>query len=131
MARIFDATNGTRPSGWALTRASSASYTNSSGVLSTAASDAERLDYNGASLALLGLLIEPASANQTEDGNDLTNAYWTGEQIGTEAAGTGPDGTTANRAFMAAPTTNDHRLYRLGLSGNNVVKTWSLYYQAV
>jgi hypothetical protein len=77
------------------TRASTATYYNSAGVLSTAAIDAPRLDYNPSTLASVGLLIEGQRANLLTYSEQFDNAAWvklsatvTANQI------VAPDGTT-------------------------------------
>jgi hypothetical protein len=64
--RILNATTGTFPSGWSVTRAAGgATYLDSSGVLQTASANTIRTDYiwNGSSYVVGGILVEPASAN--------------------------------------------------------------------
>lgn len=74
--KTFDFTLGTFPSDVTLSRASQATYFNSSGVLTLAAADAPRLDYDPSSLAAKGLLIEPAATNALLYSRDLTQAAW-------------------------------------------------------
>lgn len=99
MARIFNASTGTRPTGWAISRASTATYLNSSGVIATASANAERLNYN-TSATLLGLLIEPAATNLVLQCESMSTTPWATFQNGTGTisetanAATAPDGTT-------------------------------------
>jgi hypothetical protein len=51
------------PSGWTYSRASNATYFNSSGVLTIASADVARVDYNPNGLALRGLALEPSRTN--------------------------------------------------------------------
>ncbi len=60
---LFDFTTATLDPDITFTRASVGSRFNSSGVLVSEAVDAERFDYNSATLALRGLLLEPATPN--------------------------------------------------------------------
>jgi len=66
----LDFTAGTLPSAASFSRSSTASYTNSGGVLVTAAANAPRFDYDPISGAAKGLLIEPQSTNMA-----ATNAW--------------------------------------------------------
>jgi hypothetical protein len=88
--RILNATTGTFPSGWSVTRAAGgATYLDSSGVLQTASANTIRTDYiwNGSSYVVGGILVEPASANSVPSfTGSLANA-----SLGT--AVTGIDGT--------------------------------------
>jgi hypothetical protein len=75
------------------TRASSATYTDASGVIQTAATNAPRWDYaNG---VLRGLLIEEARTNLILWSRDITQSAWTkiGSPVVT-ATVAAPDGTT-------------------------------------
>jgi len=58
------------------TRATTATYFNSSGVLSTAASGEARFDYNPTTLAARGLLIEEQRTNSELYSEDFANAHW-------------------------------------------------------
>ena len=51
------------PSGWTYSRASNATYFNSSGVLTVASADVARVDYDPSGLAVRGLLCEPSRVN--------------------------------------------------------------------
>lgn len=97
------------------TRASTATFFNSAGVLTSAANDVPRFDYNPSTLAPQGLLIEEQRTNVFPASNDFANAtYWNvfGTAVATAGAGTGPDGL--NSAVNLAGATD------LTLSGNNI-----------
>lgn len=51
------------PSGWTYSRASNATYFNSSGVLTIASADVARVDHNPNGLAVRGLALEPSRTN--------------------------------------------------------------------
>lgn len=51
------------PSGWTYSRASNATYFNSSGVLTVASADVARVDYDPSSLSLRGIALEPSRTN--------------------------------------------------------------------
>lgn len=70
--RSFDFTAGL-PSGWSISRASVANYTNSSGVLQSAPIDTARLDYDPTTLVVKGILSEPQRTNFIRN-NTMVNA---------------------------------------------------------
>jgi len=103
------------------TRASTATYFNSSGVLTTAASGAARFDYNPSTLQPRGLLIEEQRTNSFPASNDFANAtYWTvyGTAVATAGAATGPDGLTSASNLAGATTTT--------LGGDNIEESISI-----
>jgi hypothetical protein len=80
-------------------RASTGTYFNSSGVLSSAAIDAARFDYDPDTLDARGLLLEEARTNLMLHSAAIDNAVWEGYNAGsgtdarTANSGTAPDGT--------------------------------------
>ena len=77
------------------TRSTTGTYYNSSGVLSTAAINAPRFDYNPSTLAPLGLLIEQSSTNLLLQSQTFTNASWTKTNCtAVDNVTVAPDGTT-------------------------------------
>lgn len=121
MARIFDASSGTRPTGWAISRSgATATYHNSSGIITTAAANAERLDYDPSSLSLLGLLVEPAATKTMQRSAELDNAYFTQNSSGVTVSAdstTSPDGNTTAELFTGTSTATG--------SGHGISKTFS------
>jgi hypothetical protein len=94
---------GTLDSRITFTRSTTGTYYNSSGVLTTAAINAPRFDYNPSTLAPLGLLIEQSSTNLATYSNDFTNAVWTKTSCTiTPNAAVSPDGTTNASAFTTS-----------------------------
>ncbi len=96
------------------TRSTTGTYYNSSGVLSTAAIDAPRFDYNPSTLAPLGLLIEQSSTNLLTYSQTIDTTNWTAYNAGngtTTIDTISPDGTTS------ASTINDTSV--LGYYGVN------------
>lgn len=76
------------------TRATTATYTNSSGSIASAAIDAPRIDYGPVTLACKGLLIEEARTNLLTYSEQFDNAAWTADgSTVTANATTSPDGT--------------------------------------
>jgi hypothetical protein len=110
---ILDASVSTYPTAFADVRASSATYFNSSGVLSTAASNASRVDYNPATRALRGLLVEDTATNIILGSNDFSDGSQTFDGTSRTAnATTSPDGTTNAIKLVEAATTAEHRTYQ-------------------
>ena len=92
------------------TRASTATYFNSAGVLTSAANDTPRFDYNPATLAAQGLLIEEARTNR------IANAISTGAMtIGTGTA-IGPDGQPMRAAIVNSGPVS---FPQIGIGGSN------------
>ena len=92
------------------TRASTGTYFNSSGVLTTAAINGPRFDhvYNGSSWVSKGLLIEEARTNLLTYSNDWSNAAWA-KVRGTVAKDvTGLDGTTSGWTATCNSTGGGH-----------------------
>lgn len=88
-------TTGSLPGGMTFARASSGTYANSSGVLTTASTDAARFHYarQGGVWVPGGLLIEPAVTNRALQSNAFTTSPWTAAGTPTPTANvTGPDG---------------------------------------
>ena len=80
------------------TRASSATYFNSAGVLSTAANDVARFDYDPVTLAARGLLIEEQRTNLVFPSEDFAYPWSIYNATRVANAGTAPNGTlTADR----------------------------------
>lgn len=117
--------SGNMPAGITFTRASTATYTDASGVVQTAAVNAPRWDYAGG--VLRGLLIEEARTNIALQSGDLANAAWV--KVGGPVAApvvtgnqtTAPDGTlTAARIVYPAVSaaTNYSVVYQNFASGS-------------
>lgn len=99
------------PASVTLTRASTATYYNGAGTLTTAATNAARFDYNPSTLAANGLLLEEARTNLLLRSNF---ASWTvsGSTL-TAAAGIGPDGTATAARIAETATTAPHLIQQL------------------
>jgi len=86
------------------TRASSATYFNSLGVLTTAANNVPRIDFDPTTLACKGLLVEGASTNLFTYSNFAANWSTAGSPTVSLSAATSPDGTT-NATLWTRTTT--------------------------
>jgi hypothetical protein len=91
--------NTTLPSDLTFTRASNATYYNSAGVLTTAANNVLRFDYNPSTRALNGLLLESASTNINPVSNPST---W-----GLANTAIAPNSTIAPDGTLTAPLITD------------------------
>jgi hypothetical protein len=89
------------------TRASTATFTGSNGLIQTAAVNAPRFDYDPVTLAAKGLLIEEARTNLLLYSAQFDNANWAKNSLTVTANATvAPDGTsTADKIIKDAVTT--------------------------
>jgi hypothetical protein len=101
-------TTGTLPGNVNFSRSSSGSYYNASGVLSTAASNQPRFDFNPATYSSLGLLIEPQRTNLLLYGEDLSNAFWTKQDTTVAQSDLAPDAATIPYKVAETTTTSFH-----------------------
>ena len=96
-------TGGSLPAGVTLTRASSATRINASGVLETVASDVARFEYDPVTLACRGLLREAAATNLFPQSN--LSDWGVGNITRTLNAAAGPRGTATMTKIEATTTT--------------------------
>jgi hypothetical protein len=91
------------------TRASTATYFDSSGVIQTAATNAPRFDYDPMSHVLRGLLIEEQRANLVAPSvPDVVSGHWSLSGPTTQGGSvTAPDNTTATLSLIAASDTTN------------------------
>ena len=110
------------------TRSTTGTYYNSSGVLTTAAINAPRFDYNPSTLALLGLLIEQSSTNI------LLNSNYGGAQSNgltvINNSVTSIDGTTTATTVTQTSATSSHNLYTSFTAITNTNYTHSVFIKA-
>ena len=110
-------------------RASTATYFDETGVLRTAANDAPRFDYDPATLAARGFLIEEARTNQILYSEDFSTTWLPTDSSVSTNATTGPDGTTnADKLVVNSGTTLRPRVVQtVATSG---VLTFSIFAKA-
>lgn len=112
----YNFTTGSLPSGVTLTRASSGTYFNSSGALSTASSDAARFDHDPISHAALGILIEPQSTNYIPYSNSFSSwGAWENPVLSTGFSS--PDGGTNASKLCGDASTGAHQVYYSDIDG--------------
>ena len=117
------------------TRASTATYFDSSGVMRTAASGAPRFDYDPVTRAARGLLIEEARTNLTNWSGDLNNAVWSKfnnisiAPVTTANQTTAPDGTVtaASIVYPVVSTAGAYSSQYQGFTGTAVPYTVSIW----
>ena len=115
--------------GGTFSRASTASYYNSAGVLSSAANDTLRFDYDPVTLAPKGILLEGARTNLLTYSQTFSDASWSKQDISVSSnAGTAPDGTnTASKLVEANGGSVNPSLYRAFIPTNGVTYTYSVF----
>ena len=93
-------------------RASSATFLGSNGLLQTAANNIPRIEYDAAG-AVKGLLIEEARTNFVAYSEDFTNAAWNKtDTTVTPDATIAPDGTTTADLLTEGTLNSTHRVYQ-------------------
>ena len=99
------------------TRASNGTYTDSAGVLQTAATDVPRFDHNPTTGESLGLLVEEARTNLVLRSEEFDTANWTklGSTVTPNATSSPTGATTADKLVESA--TNAEHLGRQTVSG--------------
>ena len=114
------------------TRASTATYYSSTGVLTSAAIDAPRFDYNPATLAPLGLLIEEARTNLITYSEQFNTAPWlVFNTTVTADAIVAPDSTTTADLVLDTATAGvEHYVYQNISTVTNQSYTQSVFVKA-
>lgn len=121
----------TLPSGLAFTRASTARYTASGGLLALAASDAPRFDYDPVTLQARGLLMETAATNLMTYSEALDDASWVKTAASVTAnAVAAPDGSTTADKFTESATTAEHMINKAVTIASGDTITVSAYIKA-
>jgi hypothetical protein len=114
------------------TRASAALYVNSSGILTSATTNAPRFDYDPVSLTLRGLLLETATTNICLQSNSFSTTPWV---VGSSAAISSaavsvPDGTTNGWLLSDSTVAGTQTYVQCTVSGGvtgSTVYTFSIY----
>ena len=112
----YDFTTATQlPHGLYFTRASTATYTNASGIITTAAINQPRFDYDPIRLVQKGLLMEPGTTNYALQSGNLAAGVWLDSGGGdhtavtvTANATTAPNGTVTATLMTETTETNIH-----------------------
>lgn len=115
------------------TRATTATFTGSDGLIQTAAIDAPRFDYNPTTLTPLGLLIEEQRTNTTNYSEQFNNAWWSKTRAtATADVIVSPDGTVgADKLVEDTTASNTHYITTTQYSTvSGTSYTWSVYLKA-
>lgn len=115
----FDFSGAGLPPGATFARATTGTYFNAAGVLSTAAIDAARFDYNAG--VLRGLLLEPAATNLL-----INSEVWTGSSSTTSNNLAAPDGNMTADTCVLNATQTQRFLTPVG-SFQNLTVTFSAF----
>ena len=95
------------------TRASSATYFDSTGVLKLASSNVPRIDYNPVTLAIRGMLVEEQRTNLITYSEDFNDAVWNKSSTTiTSNATTAPDGLVSADKLVEDTATAGHFVQR-------------------
>lgn len=114
-------------------RASTATYVGSNGLIQSALTNVARYNYNPVNLSLAPkLLLESASTNLLTYSEDFDNASWLKIRSSvTSNTTTAPDGTlTADKLTEDTSVTNSHYIYQPVSVTNALVYTKSIYVKA-
>lgn len=126
-ASVPDLTTWLTLNGATFARSSTAYFTNSSGLLTQAANNVLRFDYDPVALTSNGVLLEGSSTNVALQSNTFSNAAWGQFQAGVPAeTGVGPDGLTSAWTFTPNTSNNTHQLFQLW-TGTAATYTYSVY----
>lgn len=96
-----------------LSRASTATYVDSAGIIRTAANDTARVTYNPATLARVGLLTETAATNLFLFSESLLGGGWGFSNVGVSGLTTpAPDSTGSMQKIIPSASASSHILFQ-------------------
>lgn len=124
-------TSPSMPTGLALSRSTTGTYFNSSGVMQTAAIDAARFEntYNGTTWNAAGLLVEEQRTNSLQNNYGFNFSWTNAGPISRDTADTiAPDGATWDRIFESTTATNIFTFYQV--MSNSAPNTYSIFAKA-
>jgi len=111
------------------TRASTALFYGSNGLIQTASSGVPRIIYDPVTLAIQGYLHEGARTNSCLWSNDMTNAAWTKTNMTATLNQTGPDGVVNSASSLTATSGNATCLQTITLGSS--ARAQSAYIQRI
>ena len=115
------------------TRASTATFVGSDGLIQSAAIDTPRFDYDPANLTAKGLLIEEQRTNLLLYSAEFDNAAWTKTALTVTAnAATAPDGTESAEKLTGNTTASAHQCQQVAVASATLgtTYTFSMYLKA-
>lgn len=113
------------------TRASTATFVGSNGLIQSAAINAPRFDYDPVTLAAKGLLIEEQRTNLLTYSEQFDNAAWLKDSSTVTANTTiSPDGNTNADTIIETATNSVHRIYEQINVVSGTAVTMSFYAKA-
>lgn len=129
---LYDFTGGTLPGDVTEARTTVANYFNSSGVLSSAAIDVARFDYNPSTLSLRGFLVEPAATNLILQSQDTTVSPWSksGNPTITNNNAGAPDGTSTFNHWTRTTTSASYTQQSITKAASSLSYVVTLYAKA-
>lgn len=107
---LWDARGGVLPPGATFTRGSSGWSFNSAGVLTQAAANVARFDYDPSTLVPLGYLAEAQSTNSVLQSQNFATGWTPSNIVLTNNATTAPDGTTTAATMLLSAGSALHQL---------------------
>jgi hypothetical protein len=123
-----DYTAGSLAYGDSDTRSSTATYFNSSNVLSSAAANTARFDYSTG--VAQGWLVESTSTNVMQESNGFASVPWIGNNLNYTQNVTGIDGTTSGWTMVPAVASTSGVFEYETLTANSSQNTISIYAKA-
>ena len=109
-------------------RASSGTYTDSAGVLQTAATDVPRFDHNPLTGESLGLLVEEQRTNLVLRSEEFDNASWVkASSTVTANTGSAPDGATTANTFTRTTTGPNYVTQNFTKAASVIQYTYSVF----
>ena len=101
-----DENNNFKPLPFDFTRASTATYVDSDGLIKTAKQGEARIDYTDNTDG--HLLLEPSRSNNVDNSTDFFTGSWTGTRVLEGSTIVAPDGTDAAHKLIASTAYNTH-----------------------
>lgn len=108
------------------TRASSATYVGSDGLIKTATTNEPRFDHNPTTTESLGLLVQEQRTNLLLQSNAFTTHWQSVANTLTSGSAISPDGTTNGWRFADTAANNTHNIFQ-SIAWTAVATTFTIY----